>query len=193
MQHENPSRNESSRRNHNSRACTLPGELLAPCDGYGCFHSLRLHTSWCLAVPMDWKTSSARQAMDARCWLLCIVPFIWSLPTALMVGELASALPEDGGFYIWVSRALGRFWGFQEAWLSLSASVFDMAIYPALAVAYLGQLNPASDSWPSRPGVVAGRGGDLRCVEFARRIFRWPRFFVDAGTAAYTLSSASSA
>ncbi|MHB1935049.1 MAG: APC family permease [Acidobacteriaceae bacterium] len=74
--------------------------------------------------------------------LLCVVPLIWSLPTALMVGELASALPEDGGFYIWVSRALGPFWGFQEAWLSLSASIFDMAIYPALAVAYLGQLNP---------------------------------------------------
>ena len=67
-----------------------------------------------------------------------------------MVGELASALPEDGGFYIWVSRALGRFWGFQEAWLSLSASIFDMAIYPALAVAYLGQLDP---------GLTAGHRG----------------------------------
>ncbi len=75
--------------------------------------------------------------------LLCIVPILWSLPTALMIGELASALPEEGGFYIWVARALGRFWGFQEAWLSLVASVFDMAIYPALAVAYLTQLDPA--------------------------------------------------
>lgn len=74
--------------------------------------------------------------------LLCIVPIVWSLPTALMIGELASALPEEGGFYIWVARALGRFWGFQEAWLSLSASVFDMAIYPALTVAYLSQLDP---------------------------------------------------
>jgi len=74
--------------------------------------------------------------------LLCIVPVLWSLPTALMIGELSSALPEEGGFYIWVSRALGRFWGFQEAWLSLAASVFDMAIYPALAVAYLTQLDP---------------------------------------------------
>jgi amino acid transporter len=73
--------------------------------------------------------------------LLAVVPLIWSFPTALMIGELASAMPEEGGFYIWVSRAFGRFWGFQEAWLSLSASVFDMAIYPALAVAYLGQLS----------------------------------------------------
>ncbi len=73
--------------------------------------------------------------------LLAVVPLIWSLPTALMIGELASAMPEEGGFYVWVSRAFGRFWGFQEAWLSLSASVFDMAIYPSLAVAYLGQLS----------------------------------------------------
>ena len=75
--------------------------------------------------------------------LLCIVPVVWSLPTALMVGELAGALPEEGGFYIWVGRALGRFWGFQEAWLSLAASVFDMAVYPALSIAYLSQLDPA--------------------------------------------------
>jgi amino acid transporter len=74
--------------------------------------------------------------------LLCVVPIVWSLPTALMIGELASALPEEGGFYVWVTRALGRFWGFQEAWLSLAASIFDMAIYPALTVAYLSQLDP---------------------------------------------------
>ncbi len=75
--------------------------------------------------------------------LLCIVPVLWSLPTALMIGELASALPDEGGFYVWVARAMGRFWGFQEAWLSLAASIFDMAIYPALAVAYLAQVDPA--------------------------------------------------
>jgi amino acid transporter len=75
--------------------------------------------------------------------LLALVPIFWSLPTALMVGELASALPEEGGFYIWVRRALGRFWGFQEAWLSLAASVFDMAIYPTTFVLYLSHLAPA--------------------------------------------------
>ena len=54
----------------------------------------------------------------------------------------ASALPEEGGFYVWVRRALGPCWGFQEAWLSLVASVFDMAIYPALFVEYLNRLFP---------------------------------------------------
>ncbi len=75
--------------------------------------------------------------------LLLFIPIVWSLPTSLMVGELASAIPEEGGYYAWVRRALGGFWGFQEAWLSLSASVFDMALYPVTFVLYLGKLAPA--------------------------------------------------
>jgi amino acid transporter len=75
--------------------------------------------------------------------LLLVIPLFWSLPTALMVGELASALPEEGGYYCWVRRALGPFWGFQEAWLSLAASVFDMAIYPVIFVLYLSRVAPS--------------------------------------------------
>ena len=41
--------------------------------------------------------------------ILFIIPLIWSLPTALMVGELAAALPAEGGFYVWVRRAMGPF------------------------------------------------------------------------------------
>ena len=74
--------------------------------------------------------------------LLLLVPLFWSLPTALMVGELASSIPEEGGYYVWVRRALGSFWGFQEAWLSLAASVFDMAIYPTTFALYLGRVFP---------------------------------------------------
>ena len=69
--------------------------------------------------------------------ILLLLPAVWSVPTALMIGELTSAIPADGGFYVWVRRAMGPFWGYQEGWLSLSASIFDMAIYPAFAVSYL--------------------------------------------------------
>ena len=75
--------------------------------------------------------------------ILLATPLLWSLPTALMVSELASALPQDGGYYVWVRRAMGRFWGFQEAWLSLTGSIFDMALYPTLFVSYLGHFVPA--------------------------------------------------
>jgi amino acid transporter len=74
--------------------------------------------------------------------LLLLTPLVWSLPTTYMIGELSSALPSEGGYYAWVRRALGNFWGFQEAWLSLVASIFDMAIYPTLFVAYLTRLFP---------------------------------------------------
>jgi amino acid transporter len=74
--------------------------------------------------------------------ILILTPLLWSLPTAFMIGELSSALPFEGGYYAWVRRALGNFWGFQEAWLSLVASIFDMAIYPTLFVAYLTRMFP---------------------------------------------------
>jgi amino acid transporter len=73
---------------------------------------------------------------------LLLTPILWSLPAAFMIGELTSALPHEGGYYAWVRRGMGNFWGFQEAWLSLVASIFDMAIYPALFVLYLTRLFP---------------------------------------------------
>ena len=75
-------------------------------------------------------------------WLLFLIPLLWSLPVGLMVGELSAAIPVDGGFYIWVQRAMGPFWGFQEAWLSLTASIFDMAVYPTVFVLSLGKIWP---------------------------------------------------
>lgn len=75
--------------------------------------------------------------------ILLIRPLLWSIPAAMMVSELSSAIPEEGGFYIWVTRGLGRFWGYQETWLSLAGSIFEMALYPTLFVDYLGHFAPA--------------------------------------------------
>ncbi|HXM91529.1 MAG TPA: APC family permease [Candidatus Dormibacteraeota bacterium] len=86
--------------------------------------------------------------------ILLFLPVLWCLPTAFMIGELSSALPAEGGYYAWVRRGLGNFWGFQEAWLSLAASIFDMAISPTLFVFYLKQMSP----WfgVGNHGVLAG-------------------------------------
>ena len=54
-----------------------------------------------------------------------------------MVGELAAACPQEGGYSCWVRRALGPFSGLQEAWLSLAGHVFDIAILPVIFVLYL--------------------------------------------------------
>jgi amino acid transporter len=94
--------------------------------------------------------------------ILLFLPVLWCLPTAFMIGELSSALPEEGGYYAWVRRGLGNFWGFQEAWLSLAASIFDMAIYPTLFVFYLKQMSP----WfgVGNHGVLAGLFVVITCA-----------------------------
>lgn len=94
--------------------------------------------------------------------ILLATPLIWALPTGLMVGELSAALPAEGGFYVWVRRAMGPFWGFQEAWLSLTASIFDMAIYPSLFIAYLGTLFPSATQ--GRHGFMIGATLVLVCL-----------------------------
>jgi amino acid transporter len=94
--------------------------------------------------------------------ILLFLPVLWCLPTAFMIGELSSALPAEGGYYAWVRRGLGNFWGFQEAWLSLAASIFDMAIYPTLFVFYLKQMSP----WfgIGNHGVLAGLFVVITCA-----------------------------
>src|SRR5215212_10781016 len=74
--------------------------------------------------------------------VLLLVPLFWSLPEVLIVGELASMLPEEGGYYRWVDRAFGRFWAFQNGWLTYMYSLVDMAIYPVLFNQYLRYFVP---------------------------------------------------
>ena len=56
---------------------------------------------------------------------------------SLAMAELASALPEEGGYVAWVRRAFGPFWGFQVGWWSWINSFVDVAVYPALFADYL--------------------------------------------------------
>lgn len=74
--------------------------------------------------------------------LLVLVPLFWSLPETLIVGELASMLPEEGGYYRWVYRAFGPFWAFQNGWWTWVYSLVDMAIYPVLFNQYLSFFFP---------------------------------------------------
>ena len=72
---------------------------------------------------------------------ILILPWLWSFPTALMTAELSTAMPENGGYVVWVEKAFGRFWGFQEGWLSWLCSFADNALYPVMFVDYLAYLS----------------------------------------------------
>jgi amino acid transporter len=79
--------------------------------------------------------------------ILILVPVVYSLPEILIIGELASMLPLEGGYYRWVQRAFGPFWAFQNGWLTWMYSLVDMAIYPKLFVTYLAWFVPNLPSW----------------------------------------------
>ncbi|CAA7026704.1 unnamed protein product [Microthlaspi erraticum] len=72
-----------------------------------------------------------------------IFPFIWSIPEALITAEMGTMFPENGGYVVWVSSALGPFWGFQQGWMKWLSGVIDNALYPVLFLDYLKSGVPA--------------------------------------------------
>lgn len=69
--------------------------------------------------------------------LILVVPLVWAVPAALMTAELTSAIPAEGGYYVWVKRALGPAAGFLCAFWTWIYSWLDVAIYPVLFVEIL--------------------------------------------------------
>jgi amino acid transporter len=69
--------------------------------------------------------------------LILVIPIIWSVPAALMVAELSTAIPAEGGYYQWVKAALGEFGGYLCGAFSWLTTWVDMAIYPVLFAEYL--------------------------------------------------------
>ena len=74
--------------------------------------------------------------------LLCVLPFFWSIPMGLTAAELGSAIPQEGGYYKWVQRGMGEFWGFQAGWWRTCSIYIDSTGYIVLAVGYITTMFP---------------------------------------------------
>src|SRR5210317_1783293 len=72
--------------------------------------------------------------------MLMVLPFLWSTPMGLVASELGSAIPQEGGFYKWVQRACGEFWGFQAGWWRTISIYVDNTIYVVLAGSYVASV-----------------------------------------------------
>ncbi|KAL3497999.1 hypothetical protein ACH5RR_040731 [Cinchona calisaya] len=84
-----------------------------------------------------------------------LFPFIWSIPEALITAEMGTMFPENGGYVVWVSSALGPFWGFQQGWMKWLSGVIDNALYPVLFLDYLKSGIPAlGDGFPRALAVL---------------------------------------
>lgn len=72
--------------------------------------------------------------------LIALMPLVWALPDALTTAELAPAIPSEGGYVVWVRRAMGPFWGFLNAWWTWIYALVDASIYPVVFTTYLSKL-----------------------------------------------------
>jgi amino acid transporter len=83
--------------------------------------------------------------------LFILTPLFFSIPNMLMVREMQSMMPVEGGYYHWLKQAFGPFAGFMGGWMNWVVSWVDVSIYPVLAAYYLGYFIPAL-----RQGAVIG-------------------------------------
>jgi amino acid transporter len=75
--------------------------------------------------------------------LFILTPLFFSIPNMLMVREMQSMMPVEGGYYHWLKKAFGPFTGFMGGWMNWVVSWVDVSIYPVLAAYYLGYFIPA--------------------------------------------------
>lgn len=64
----------------------------------------------CTIVGVDTIGTVASSGAEAFTWLI-VLAVVFFVPSALLTAELGAAFPEEGGPYIWTSRAFGRLAG----------------------------------------------------------------------------------
>src|SRR5512136_1821890 len=90
--------------------------------------------------------------------LFFITPILFSIPNMLMVREMQSMMPVEGGYYHWLKKAFGPFTGFMGGWMNWVVSWVDVSIYPVLAAYYLGYFIPALREGATIGGVFVSSG-----------------------------------
>jgi amino acid transporter len=76
-----------------------------------------------------------------------LIPFFWCIPISLVVAELTTAMPVQGGFYRWVRAGYGDFWGFLAGWWNWSASFLLGGAYAVLFTDYVAAYFPVIHGW----------------------------------------------
>ena len=69
-----------------------------------------------------------------------VFPFIWSILDALIIAKMNTIFPENCGYVIWVSTALGTYWGLQQGWMKWLNRVINNASTPFLFLDYLNSI-----------------------------------------------------
>jgi amino acid transporter len=85
--------------------------------------------------------------------MFILTPLLFSIPNMLMVREMQSMMPVEGGYYHWLKKAFGPFVGFMGGWMNWVVSWVDVTIYPVLAASYLAFFIPALNDGATIGGI----------------------------------------
>src|ERR1700723_3456911 len=78
-----------------------------------------------------WVAAAAHNGTSSiSLWVIAAVLFF--IPSALVINELSSRFPEEGGLYVWTKEAFGDFHGFVAGWNYWAYTVF---YFPGLLLA----------------------------------------------------------
>ncbi|MER5787681.1 APC family permease [Streptomyces sp. NPDC001980] len=91
----------------------------------------------CTIVGVDTIGAVAKNGAEAFTWLI-VLAVVFFVPSALLIAELGAAFPDEGGPYIWTSRAFGRlagavnnflYWITNPVWLGGTLAVSAVTAY----------------------------------------------------------------
>ncbi|MEV7385427.1 APC family permease [Streptomyces sp. NPDC091215] len=91
----------------------------------------------CTIVGVDTIGTVASSGAEAFTWLI-VLAAVFFIPSALLIAELGAAFPDEGGPYIWTSRAFGRlagavnnflYWITNPVWLGGTLAVSAATAY----------------------------------------------------------------
>src|ERR1700720_1282628 len=92
-----------------------------------------------------WIAAAAHNGTSSiTLWILAALLFF--VPTALVIAELSTRFPEEGGLYAWAKDAFGEFHGFVAGW---TYWIYTLFYFPALlfasaaVAAYIGGIGYA--------------------------------------------------
>ena len=94
--------------------------------------------------------------------LLVLTPLVFSIPNMLMVREMQSMMPVEGGYYHWVKQAFGPFVGYMSGWMNWVVSWVDVSIYPVWTAWYMSYFIPQLSD-----------GATIFGIEFSADLLSW--------------------
>jgi amino acid transporter len=103
----------------------------------------------CALLFVDTVAPMASMGPTAITWFVIMV-IIFFIPYGMIVAELGSTYPEQGGIYAWVKHAFGNKWGARTSWLYwvnmalwvpssfiLLAGIFSQLFFPDLSLIWI--------------------------------------------------------